>query len=220
MFLVLRPARYIDEKEEVEFGELHLFIGEDFVVTVRHAEATALSRIRHRLEANLPLLAKGPQAVLYSILNEVVDEYAPVIAGLENDIDEIENQLFDGDPSVSRRIYDLSREVIEFQRAVHPLLIGMLQALLRGTEKYRVELELQRSFRDVLDHAIRVVDRADSFRAILQNALTVHSTLVNQRQNDEMRHMSETSLAQNEQVKKISSLAAILFAPAFVGTVS
>ncbi len=120
LFLVLRPARYIDEKEEVEFGELHLFIGEDFVVTVRHAESTTLSRVRHSLEANLPLIAKGPQAVLYSILDEVVDEYAPVIAGLENDIDEIGNQLFDGDPSVSRRIYDLSREVIEFQRAVHP----------------------------------------------------------------------------------------------------
>ncbi len=95
----------------------------------------------------------------------------------------------------------------------------MLQALLRGSEKYQVELELQRSFRDFLDHAIRVVDRADSFRAILQNALTVHSTLVNQRQNDEVRHMSETSLAQNEEVKKISSWAAILFAPALVGTV-
>ncbi|TFC94452.1 MULTISPECIES: magnesium and cobalt transport protein CorA [Cryobacterium] len=218
LFLVLRPARYIDETEEVEFGELHLFIGADFVVTVRHAESTALGRVRQRLEANSPLLAKGPQVVLHAILDEVVDEYAPVIAGLENDIDEIENQLFVGDPGVSRRIYDLSREVIEFQRAVHPL-IAMLQALLRGSEKYQVELELQRSFRDVLDHAIRVVDRADSFRAILQNALTVHATLVNQRQNDEMRHMSETSLAQNEEVKKISSWAAILFAPALVGTV-
>jgi len=218
LFVVLRPARYIDDKEEVEFGELHLFVGEDFVVTVRHAESTALGRVRHRLEANPALLAKGPQAVLYAILDEVVDEYSPVIAGLENDIDEIENQLFDGDAGVSRRVYDLSREVIEFQRAVHPL-IKMLEALLRGSEKYQVELEIQRSFRDVLDHALRVVERADSFRSILQNTLTVHATLVNQRQNDEMRHLSETSLAQNEEIKKISSWAAILFAPTLVGTI-
>jgi magnesium transporter len=218
LFTVLRPARYLDDVEEVEFGELHIFTGEDFVVTIRHAEAPDLGRVRRRLEAAPALLKLGPEAILYAILDQVVDEYLPVVAGLENDIDEIEDQLFTGDPAVSRRIYELSREVIEFQRATHPLL-NMLVALESGFDKYKVDLELQRNLRDVHDHAIRVVEQADSFRVLLQNALSVHTTLVGQQQNDEMRSLTEASLAQNEEVKRISSWAAILFAPTLVGTI-
>jgi magnesium transporter len=218
LFTVLRPARYLDDEERVEFGEVHVFTGEGFVVTVRHAEAPDLGRVRDRLERTPELLRLGPEAVLYAILDQVVDEYAPVVAGLENDIDEIEDQLFKGDPAVSRRIYELSREVIEFQRATRPLL-GMLTSLEAGFDKYQVDVELQRSLRDVHDHAIRIVERADSFRALLQNALTVQATLVGQQQNEEMRSLTETSLTQNEEVKKISAWAAILFAPTLVGTV-
>ena len=218
LFLVLRPARYLDEEERVEFGELHVFVGPDFVVTIRHAESPDLASVRRRLESTPDLLAFGPQAVLYAILDQVIDEYAPVVAGLENDIDEIEDQLFDGDQAVSRRIYDLSREVIEFQRATQPM-IGMLESLQEGFEKHGVDVELHRHLRDVLDHTIRVVERVDAFRQLLQNALTVHSTLVAQRQNDETRRLSETGLAQSEEVKKISSWAAILFAPTLVGTI-
>ena len=218
LFLVLRPARYLDSEERVEFGELHVFVGPDFVVTIRHAESPDLASVRHRLESTPKLLAFGPQAVLYAILDQVIDEYAPVVAGLENDIDEIEDQLFDGDQAVSRRIYALSREVIEFQRATQPL-IGMLETLQEGFEKHNVDVELHRHLRDVLDHTIRVVERGDAFRQLLQNALTVHSTLVAQRQNDETRRLSETGLAQSEEVKKISSWAAILFAPTLVGTI-
>ena len=218
LFTVLRPARYLDDTERVEFGELHVFTGRDFVVTIRHAETPDLGRVRDRLEGNPALLRLGPEAVLYAILDQVVDEYAPVVAGLENDIDEIEDELFKGNPAVSRRIYELSREVIEFQRATHPLL-DMLTSLEAGFEKYNVDVELQRSLRDVQDHAIRIVERADSFRALLQNALTVQTTLVGQRQNDEMRSLTEASLAQNEEVKRISAWAAILFAPTLVGTI-
>jgi magnesium transporter len=218
LFLVLRPARYLDAEERVEFGELHVFVGPDFVVTIRHAESPDLASVRRRLEGTPDLLAFGPQAVLYAILDQVIDEYAPVVAGLENDIDEIEDQLFDGDQEVSRRIYALSREVIEFQRATQPL-IGMLESLQEAFEKHHVDVELHRHLRDVLDHTIRVVERVDAFRQLLQNALTVHSTLVAQRQNDETRRLSETGLAQSEEVKKISSWAAILFAPTLVGTV-
>jgi magnesium transporter len=218
LFTVLRPARYLDDVEQVEFGELHIFTGADFVVTIRHAEAPDLGRVRRRLEAAPALLKLGPEAVLYAILDQVVDEYLPVVAGLENDIDEIEDQLFTGDPAVSRRIYELSREVIEFQRATHPLL-NMLTALEAGFDKYKVDLELQRNLRDVHDHAIRVVEQADSFRVLLQNALSVHTTLIGQQQNDEMRSLTEASLAQNEEVKRISSWAAILFAPTLVGTI-
>ena len=232
LFVVLRPARYLDEEEVVEFGEVHLFIGPGFVVTVRHAENPDLAAVRRRLEADPALLSCGPEAVLYSILDEVVDGYAPVVAGLENDIDEIQDQLFGGDPAVSRRIYQLLREVISFQRATGPLK-DMLESLQRGAVKYGVDIELQRSLRDVLDHVLRITDRAESFRILLENALTVHSTLVTQQQNDEMRRLSEASLAQNEEtrklsetglkqneeVKKISSWAAILFAPTLIGTI-
>jgi magnesium transporter len=218
LFVVLRPARYLDDVERVEFGELHVFIGRDFAITVRRAESPDLAKVRRRLEGSPELLAKGPEAVLYAVLDEVVDEYAPVLAGLENDIDEIEEQLFDGDPDVTRRIYDLASEVMEFQRATRPL-VDMFSALERGFEKYGVDLELQRYLRDVLDHVIRIGERGESFRQLLQNALTVHATLVGQRQNDEMKRLTETSLAQSEQTKKISSWAAILFAPTLVGTI-
>lgn len=218
LFVVLRPARYLDAPEEVEFGEVHVFIGPNFAITVRHAESPDLGRVRKRLEHNPELLSLGPQAVLYAVLDEVVDEYQPVIAGLENDIDEIENQLFSGDPTVSRRIFELAGETMAFQRATHPL-VDMLNSLEAGYEKYSADLELQRNFRDVLDHVLQTVARADSFRAVLQNALTVQSTLVTQAQNDEMRNLTRASFAQGNQVKKISSWAAILFAPGLIGTV-
>ena len=218
LFAVLRPARYVDEQEKVEFGELHVFLGADFVVTIRHAESPDLTRVRRRLEHNPDLLCLGPAAVLYAILDQVVDEYAPVANGLENDVDEIEDQLFSGDPTVSRRIYELTREVVAFQRATKPL-DAMLTALKGELEQRGVDLELQRLLRDVQDHVLRIVDRADAFRTLLQNALTVHTALVGQRQNEEMRSLTQTSLDQNEQVKRISGWAAILFAPTLVGTI-
>jgi magnesium transporter len=218
LFVVLRPARYLDDVEKVEFGELYVFLGKEFVVTVRHAESPNLAKVRRRLEADPHLLCMGPEAVLYAILDQVVDEYAPVVAGLENDIDEIENQLFNEDAAVSRRIYELSREVIDMQRTIHSLG-NVVRALQEGFDKYGVDLELQRHLRDVLDHVLRTVDRVDAFRALLQSALTVNSTLVGQRQNEEMRRLTETSLAQNEEVKRISAWAAILFAPTLVGTI-
>ncbi|WEF20899.1 magnesium/cobalt transporter CorA [Microbacterium maritypicum] len=218
LFMVLRPARYLDDLEEVEFGEVHVLVGPDFVVTIRHAESPDLGRARRRLEADPTLLAHGPEAVLYAILDEVVDEYTPVLAGLENDIDEIESQLFEENTDATQRIYDLGREVIDFQRATQPLS-GMLEALLRGSDKYQVTEELQRYLRDVLDHTLRVSDRATTFRTVLDNALTVESTIVARRQNEEMRRMTELSIRQNDEVKKISGWAAILFAPTLVGTI-
>jgi magnesium transporter len=218
LFTVLRPARYVDEKEEVEFGEVHVFTGPDFVVTIRHAEAPDLAHVRRRLEESPDLLRLGPEAVLYAILDQVVDEYVPVVIGLENDIDEIEDQVFDGDPNVSRRIYELVREVIGFQRATQPLA-GMLHSLAAGFAKYGTDAELQTSLRDVADHTQRIVEQVDKFRQLLQNILTVNSTLVGQRQNEESARLTEASLAQNEEVKRISSWAAILFAPTMVGTI-
>lgn len=218
VFMVLRSARYLDAPEEVEFGEVHLFVGPNFAITIRHAESPDLGRVRKRLEKDPTLLALGPQAVLYAVFDEVVDQYQPVIEGLENDIDEIENQIFDGDPAVSRRIYELAGEAINFQRATQPL-VGMLQTLGEALKSLDADLELQRGLRDVLDHCIKIVDRADSFRALLQNALTVQATLVTQGQNEEMRNLSRASIEQGDQVKKISSWAAILFAPTLIAAI-
>jgi magnesium transporter len=234
LFVVLRPAWYHADEERVEFGEVHVFTGPRFVVTVRHAARPDLSQVRRRLEDRPELLARGSEAVLAAVMDEVVDGYAPVVAGLQDDVDEIEDDLFDGhvDPESSKRIYQLLSEVIGFQRAIGPLT-GMLDALLRGAGKYGTDAEVQNQFRNVLDHAIRVNEKADTFRSLLENALTLHSTLVMQEQNDAMRRMASASLAQGEEsrglarasmeqgeeVKKISSWAAILFAPTLVASV-
>lgn len=218
LFVVLRAARYVDDREEVEFSELHLFIGPGFVITVRHGETPDLAAVRRRLEADPQVLSLGPEAVLYAVLDQVVDGYAPVVAGLENDIDEIETQVFGGDPNASRRIYALSREVIQFQRAARPLL-KVLDALTVGFDTYGTDEELRRRLRDVADHLTQVVERVDGFRHLLQNILTVNATLVTQAQNEEMRSLTAASYAQNEEIKKISSWAAILFAPTLIGTV-
>jgi len=158
--------------------------------------------------------------VLYAVLDKVVDDYGPVMEGLQTDIDQIEVQVFDGDPHVSRRIYQLSREVIDFQRAVDPLA-DLLDAL-RATLKQRAEgtdLELRRNLRDVADHATRVIERLAGFRELLTNILQVNAALVGQRQNEEMARMTEAGFEQNEQVKRISSWAAIFFAPSFIASV-
>ncbi|MFG2873391.1 magnesium and cobalt transport protein CorA [Streptomyces sp. NPDC048338] len=218
LFVVLRAARYLDAPEEVDFGELHVFVGRDFVITVRHAEAPDLSAVRRRMEDNPALLALGPEAVLYAILDAVVDGYAPVVAGVQNDIDEIETEVFGGDPAVSRRIYELSREMVEFQRATRPL-VGMLHGLMAGFAKYGTDEELQRYLRDVADHVTHTSERVDGFRQALTEILTVNATLVTQQQNAEMRALAEAGFEQNEEIKKISAWAAILFAPTLVGTI-
>ncbi|WP_410907291.1 magnesium and cobalt transport protein CorA [Puerhibacterium sp. TATVAM-FAB25] len=211
LFVVLRAARYDDATESVEFGELHVFVGADFVVTVRHGASPDLAAVRARLERDPQMLARGAQAVLYAILDAVVDGYAPVVAGLENDIDEIEADVLGGGTEASRRIYELSREVADFLRAVRPLR-QVCTALAQGSAKYGVDDELQASLRDVADHLTEVAERVETFRSALRDILTVNATLVAQRQNEEAK-------AQNEEIKKISSWAAILFAPTLVGTV-
>ena len=207
LFVVVRPAVYLDDEERVAFGEIHVFVGPDFFVGINHVDdidARHVARGVTRLRSKPELLADGPQAMLWALLDSVVDAYKPVIDGLDNDIDEIEQQLFAGEPGVSRRIYELFGEVADFQKAARPLVV-MLDGLLRGSEKYRVGTELERRLRDVQDHVIRIVERADSFRAVLQNALALNATLVAQ--------------DQNEVTKRISAWAAILFAPTLVGAI-
>jgi magnesium transporter len=208
LFCVLRPARYIDETETVEFGELHVFAGPGFVITVRHDDWPDLSGVRSGLEARPELLQRGTVAVLHAVMDRVVDGYAPVVAGVENDIDEIEDEVFDAETDASRRIYELSREVIAFQRATSPLP-AMVAALMADPDVG----ERERSYlRDVQDHALRVQHQVDGFRQLLENILSVNLTR-------ETKTLSEAAVAQNEEVKRISAWAAILFAPTLVGTI-
>jgi magnesium transporter len=217
LFVVLRPAWYVDPVEAVELGEVHLFLGPEFIVVLRHADQPQLADVRERLEHDPELLGRGPFAVLYAILDKVVDDYHPVVAGLQNDIDEIEVQVFDGHPRASKRIYQLSREVIEFQRAVQPLVevMDQLQRILQDRAG-EADLELRRLLRDVADHVTHVVERAEAFRQLLANILQANATLVAQRQNEEMTRLTHASYAQGEQVKRISSWAAILFTPTLI----
>jgi magnesium transporter len=218
LFVVLRTAHYVDEVEQVDFGEIHLFVGPNFVLTVRHGQAPDMVAVRQRMEADPELLRLGPEAVLYAVLDGVVDGYAPVVAGLQHDIDEIETEVFHGDPKVSLRIYDLSREVIEFQRATRPLL-DILDGLAAGFDKYGTNEELQRYLGDVADHATTVAERVDVFRQTLSDIVALNAILVSQAQNEEIRRLTVASFTQNEEIKKVSAWAAILFAPTIIGTI-
>jgi magnesium transporter len=151
-------------------------------------------------------------------MDRVVDDYEPVVEGLENGIDEIEAEVFGGNPNVSRRTYQLSRAVIEFQRATRPLA-GILERLLNGEEGRDTDPEVRRYLREVQDHALRVIERVDVFRELLSNILSVNLTVVSLAQNEEVKNLTEANIDQNEEVKKISAWATILFAPTLVGTV-
>ena len=207
LFLVLRPARYLDETETVEFGEIHVFAGPRFVITIRHGQASELGRVRAALESRPQLLSRGPLSVVHAIVDRVVDDYVPVVRGIENDIDEIETEVFGEGKNVSRRTYELTREVIEFRRATHPL-----PDILGGLMNEAADDEEQRYLRDVHDHAIRIQEQASAFHELLRSILSVNLTL-------ETKALSEAGNRQNEEVKKISAWAAILFAPTIVGTV-
>lgn len=218
LFVVLKSARYVDRREEVEFSEIHVYVGKDFVVTVRHGEGSELTRVRRRMESDPELLTLGPEAILYAIMDRVVDDYAPVVRGLENDIDEIETEMFSGDMDITRRTYELSREVIEFQRATKPL-VAMVSQLIAGAPKYGTPDELVEYLRDVQDHAIQVQEQVGGMRELLQNILNTNIAVVTLQQNVETKAMTEASLAQNDEVKRISSWAAILFTPTLIGTI-
>jgi magnesium transporter len=215
LFTVLKAASYIDETETVDFGELHIFSGANFVITVRHSESPDLSVVRKRMEETPGSMDEGTEAILYAILDAVVDSYTPVVDGVANDIDEIETQVFDGDAQVSRRIYELNREVIEFERAVNPL-IGIIDTLSSGFADGYVGDKLEQYLRDVADHVVQTKERIEEFRVLLRDILAVNTSLVGQRQSEESRNLSEASNRQAIETRKISGWAAILFTPTLI----
>ena len=189
VFLVLKTARYVDPDEVIELGELLVFVGNDYLITVRHGEGSALKQVRDDLEHDQAKLKCGPGAVLHAILDRVVDDYAPAIDGLENDIDEVEAELFsEGRSNPAQRVYRLQREVLAFRRAAAPL-VDPLDRIAAG-QYDQVHPEIRNYFRDVNDHLIRVRDQLDAMRDLLASSLQANLAQVSVRQNDDVRKIS------------------------------
>jgi magnesium transporter len=207
LFVVLKTARYIDESETVEFAEIQLFVGDSYIVSVRHGEGSSLANVRKVLEKEPERIGHGPMAVLHAVMDQVVDDYEPVIAGLDNDMQEIELDVFAEDRAPradpSRRIFKLKREVLDFSRHTRPLLeaVSKLQTGALG----HCPVGLKEYFRDVQDHLYRVVAEIDSFSALLSDALDANVSQVQVRQNDDMR--------------KISAMVAVGAVPTVVGAI-
>ncbi len=206
-FVVLRSARYDDEREQVDFGEIHIFAGPGYAITVRHGKASALGPARQRLEARPELIEAGPVSVVWAVLDKVVDDYEPVVEGLTTDIEDAEVRVFEGEGDQTERIYLLKREVIEFYRAVHPLL-APLAAIERGADP-RVTAEIQNYFRDVNDHAKLVHDEISSQRELLTSILQANLAALSVRQND-------ISVRQNETTKQLTIIATVFLPLTFV----
>jgi magnesium transporter len=203
-FIVLKTARYHDESETVHFGEIDLFIGPGYVVHVRHGEGSGLRGARRRLQERPDLMKLGPGAVVWAIVDQVVDDYEPVVAGIDDDVEEVEQAVFDPEvPAPTERIYFLKREVIEFHRATWPLL-GPLESIERGAFP-EMDDQLRRFLRDVADHARRVDEAVTSQRELLTSILEANLALV--------------SVNQNEVVKRISGYAALIAVPTFIASV-
>ncbi|MBB2974874.1 magnesium transporter [Microbacterium endophyticum] len=217
IFVALQPARYDDASEMVSCAEVDVFAGVHDIVTVQHSSAVDISAARERLAGRPEYLERGPIAALTAIIDEVIGHYHPVLDGIEHDIDEIEEQLSSTDPHVSKRIFALQREVIDLQHATSELP-GILEDLERIAME-RAHITRAPILGDLADRARHMVERTQAFRHALESALQVNAILVEQENSVQMRRMTEISLEQNDQVKKVSSWAAILFAPTLVGTV-
>ncbi|HKG50979.1 MAG TPA: magnesium and cobalt transport protein CorA [Actinomycetales bacterium] len=210
LFVVLKPLRYVEETSQVETGEVMLFVGEHFVVTVRRGEAAPLREVRRRLETNAEYLAQGPAAVLYAVMDAVVDGYTAIDAEIGQDLEQMEDRVFAGEIEVearalgeqppegsgkrrqggqdARQIYLLKREVLEFRRAVQPLLEPAKRLAERDVP--HVPASSRPFFRDVADHVLRVVDHVESYDRLLSDILSAHLTRISVQQNDDMRRIS------------------------------
>jgi magnesium transporter len=188
LLVVVKTARYVDPEEVIELGELLLFVNPAFIVTVRHGDGE-LSGVRERIDARPDLLAHGVGMVLYAILDHVVDAYEEAAAGVDVDIQEVEREVFSSErANPVERIYKLEREVLDFQRAVAPLAAEVEQ-IFRG--HYEVVPDgLHEYFRDVHDHLRRVSGQIAGFRQLLDSALNANLTQVSVRQNEDMRKIS------------------------------
>ena len=204
LFLVLKTLWYVDEEDAVETGEINLFVGRDFVVTVRHGKGGGLHDARLALEQREKVLAHGPSAVVYAVCDQVVDVYDTVADALVEDVDEVETSVFsDERTNDSARIYVLKRELAEARRAVLPLREPINQFTL-GTVP-GIDPEAGPYFRDVGDHLARIAETIDNLDDLLSTAFDAHLAQITVRQNDDMR--------------KISAGVALFVGPTLIGSI-
>jgi magnesium transporter len=189
LVVVLRTLWYVDAEDAVETGQVSVFVGKRYVVTVRHGEGGGLATARHELEERASVLGHGPPAVLWAVCDSVVDGYETVAASVEVDVDEIESSVFSEDrTSDAERIYTLKREVLEMRRAIVPLREPM--ELFAHGDVRGIDAEAAPFFRDVADHVIRVSDQTEALDALLSSALSAHLARVSVQQNDDLRRIS------------------------------
>jgi magnesium transporter len=202
--VILRTARYDDDAEEVEFGEISVFLAPAFVIAVRQGVASELRGARQRLEQRPDLLAAGSSSALWAILDQVVDGYAPVVAGLERDIDQIEATVFSGAVAPTERIYSLRREATDFYRAVHPLL-----AVVATIERVTAAPELGPYLRDVQDHLLLVNEEVAAQRDLLGTVLQANMAVISVEQ-------TKVSVRQNSTIEQLTILATVFLPLTFV----
>jgi magnesium transporter len=203
LLVVLKTVRYVERRVDLETGEILLFVNRDFVVSVRHGQA-ALHDVRLQIEKRPDLLRYGAGAVLYAIVDRIVDDYEPVVEAVEADIQEVEHEVFAPNRSnPAERIYTLEREVLDLHRAIAPLSPAV-DKLARGHQEI-IHPELRTYFRDVHDHLLRLHGRIDGFRDLLSSALQANLT--------------QAAVRQNEDMRKISAWVAILAVPTGVAAI-
>ncbi|MEU2437906.1 magnesium/cobalt transporter CorA [Streptomyces rubradiris] len=197
LFMVLKPVVYEPESDTVSAGEVMVFVGESFVVTVRHGEGSPLAAVRQRLEQEPEMLDKGPTAVLYAIADATVDHYLEVATELQNDLDELEAEVFRPDTGGSRntasRIYTFKRQILEFRRATGPLALPLGRLAGSGPLGNSVPFvhdESRPFFRDVGDHLTRVNESVEALDRLVSDILSAHLAQMSVRQNDDMRKIS------------------------------
>jgi magnesium transporter len=188
LLVVLKIVRYVEDADDLETGEILLFVNRDFVVTVRHGQSR-LHDVRLQIESRPDLLRRGTGAVLYAIVDHIVDEYEPVVQAVEADIQQVEHDMFSPErTNPAERIYTMEREVLDLHRAITPLGTG-IDRLARGQYDL-IDPELRPYFRDVYDHLLRVGGRIEGFRDLLSSALQANLTQASVRQNEDMRKIS------------------------------
>ncbi|GAA2222834.1 magnesium/cobalt transporter CorA [Streptomyces nogalater] len=197
LFMVLKPVVYEPESDTVSAGEVMVFVGESFVVTVRHGEGSPLATVRQRLEQEPEMLDKGPTSVLYAIADATVDHYLEVATELQNDLDELEAEVFRPDTGGSRntasRIYTFKRQILEFRRATGPLALPLARLAGGGPLGNSVPFvhdESRPFFRDVGDHLTRVNESVEALDRLVSDILSAHLAQMSVRQNDDMRKIS------------------------------
>ena len=189
-FVVLKTLRYVDATSDIVTGELMLFIGDHFVVTVRHGEGNPLAGVRQRLEGDAARLDHGPMTVLHAVMDSVVDNYLVVDREVRKDLEQIEEQVFASElGGDANTIYRLKREVLEFRRASQPLADTLAQFMERGRGRALAD-EIMPFFRDVADHLRLINDHVESYDRLLTDVLSAHLASVSVKQNADMRRIS------------------------------